>query len=45
MTLAEEAEIRVKRYDGLNDDDASVMQISVVPCLEGQRGQPGNNTK
>ena len=31
MILAQEAEIKLKRYKGLNDDDPSVMQVSTVP--------------
>ena len=34
MNSAQEAEIKFKRYEGLNDDDPSVMQISSIPHLE-----------
>ena len=30
MTLAQEAMIKLKTYEGLNDDDPSVMQISEI---------------
>ena len=47
MTLAQEAEIKPEKYEGLNDNDPSVMQISAVLHLEvlalqGLSGQPGN---
>ena len=47
MTLAQEAEIRYKKYDGLDDDDPSVMQISSVPhsevlAFQRQSGHPRN---
>ena len=31
VTLADEAEIQLKKYEGLNDDDLSVTQISTMP--------------
>ena len=34
MTLPQEAEIKLKRYEGLNDNDPSVMQVSAVPHSE-----------
>ena len=30
MTLAEEADNKIKRYEGLNDDDSSAMQVPMV---------------
>ena len=50
MTLAQEAEIKLKKYDRLNDDDPSVMQISSilqseVMTIQGQNGQSGNQGK
>ena len=46
MTLAQEAESKHKKYEGLNDDDPLVMKISSVPhsealVVQGQSGQPG----
>ena len=45
MTLSQEAEIMLKRYEGPNDDDKSVMKISTVPhsemlTVQGQSSQP-----
>ena len=34
MTLAEKAEIKLKKYKSLNYDDPSVMQVSAVPHSE-----------
>ena len=34
MTLAHEAEIKLKKFEGLNDDGPSVMQVSAVPLSE-----------
>ena len=34
MTLEQEAEIIMKKYEGLNDDDPPVMQISSIPQSE-----------
>ena len=34
MTLAQESEIKFKKYEGLNGDDISVMQISSIPQSE-----------
>ena len=31
MTLAQEAEIKLKKYKSLNDDDPSVMQVNTIP--------------
>ena len=30
MTLAQEAETKLEKYKGLNDDDPSVMQINTI---------------
>ena len=48
MILAQEAEIKLKKYIGLNDDDPSVMQASAVPhsevlTVQGQSSLHGNN--
>ena len=48
MTPVQAAEIKLKKYEGLNDDDPLVMQVSEVPHLEvlivqGQSGLHGNN--
>ena len=47
MTLAQEAEIKLIKYEGLNDDDTSVMQISSITQSEvianqKQKSQLGN---
>ena len=47
MTLAQATDIMLEKYEGINDDDQSLMQISAVPhsdvwTLQGQSGQPGN---
>ena len=47
QTLAEEAKIKLKMYEGLNDDDPSVMQInsvlqSDVMTIQEQGTQPEN---
>ena len=47
MTLLEETEIKLKKYEGLNDDNQSVLQISAfqhseVLAIQGQSGQPRN---
>ena len=34
MTFAEEADIILKKFKGLHDDDPSVMQVGVVPHSE-----------
>ena len=34
MTLAQEAEIKLKMYKGVNDYDPSVIQVSAVPHSE-----------
>ena len=36
MTLAQEAYTKLKMYEGLNNDDLSVMQVSAVPHSEMQ---------
>ena len=33
MTLAQELEIKLKKYEGFNDNDPSVMQVSATPQL------------
>ena len=48
MTLAQEAEIRLKKYEGLNGYDPSVMQAtdvwhSEVLAVQGQSSPHGNN--
>ena len=48
MTLAQEAEIKLKKYKGSNDDDPSVMHVSVVPhsevlAVQRQSSPHGNN--
>ena len=52
MTLAQEAEIKLKKYEGLNDDVPSLMQVSAilhseVMAVQGQcdlpRNTQGNN--
>ena len=48
MTLAQEAEMKLKKYEGLNDDYPSAMQVSVVPhsevlAVQGQSDLLGNN--
>ena len=30
MILAQEAEIKLRKYEGLNDDDPSVLQVSAI---------------
>ena len=47
MTLAQEAEIKLKKYEGLDHDDPPVMHISAITHLEvlavqGQNSQPRN---
>ena len=47
MNLTQEAEIKLQKYKGLNDDDPSVMQVSEVPysevlAVQGRNGPPGN---
>ena len=47
MTLAQEAEIKLKKYKGLNDDDPSLLQISSIPYpevmpIQGESGQTGS---
>ena len=47
MTIAPEAEIKLKKYEGLNYDDPSVMQISSilqseVMAIQGQIHHLGN---
>ena len=34
MTLTQDTEIKLKNYGALNDDDSSVMQISLVHYSE-----------
>ena len=34
MTLAQEVEIKLKKYEGLDHDDPSVMYISSIPHSE-----------
>ena len=45
--LAQESEIKLKKYEGLNGDGPSVMQISSIPpseamAIQGKNGQIGN---
>ena len=47
MTLAQEAENKLKKYKGLNDDDPSVIYVTTVPhsevlAVQGQNGLSGN---
>ena len=34
MPLAQEAQIKIKRYEGLNDDDLSMMHLNAMPPNE-----------
>ena len=47
MALAKQAEIKLKMYEGLNDDDPSVMQVSTLlhselMAIQGQSDLPRN---
>ena len=47
MILAQEVKIKLKKYEGLNNDDPSIMQISSIPhskvlAILGQNSQFGN---
>ena len=47
MALAQEAEIKVTKYDGLNDDAPSIMQVTAIPysevmAIQGPDDQPSN---
>ena len=48
MTPDQEAEIKLKEYESLNDDDPSVMQVSAIPlsevmAVQGKSDLPRNN--
>ena len=48
ITLAQEAEIKLKKYKGLIDDNSSVMQVNSVPhseilAVQGRSSPQGNN--
>ena len=50
MTIAQEVELKLKMYEGLNNDDLSAMQVSAVPhsevlAVHGIRSPPGNTSR
>ena len=51
MTLPQVAEIKLKKYEGMNDDNPSVMQVnsvsqsdSIIIAIQGQGTQPVNQS-
>ena len=48
MPLAQDAQIKLTKYDSLNNDDPSVMEVSAVPhsdilAVQGKSSLHGNN--